>query len=145
MAHHCPARRPLSQSRTVGAAVKITSPPYPPDWVAISKRIRARAGDRCECIGECGLHRTHPGPRRCVELNGQPAAWANGKVVLTVAHLNHEPADCRDDNLKAMCQRCHLRYDADHHKRNASRTRATKRAAGSLPLFHPAERSEDAS
>jgi hypothetical protein len=32
--------------------------------------------------------------------------------VLTVAHLNHDPQDCRDENLKAFCQRCHLRYDA---------------------------------
>jgi hypothetical protein len=33
------------------------------------------------------------------------------KVVLTVAHLNHDPADCRDENLRAGCQLHHLRYD----------------------------------
>lgn len=33
-------------------------------------------------------------------------------VVLTVAHLDHVPENCADDNLKAMCQRCHNRYDA---------------------------------
>jgi hypothetical protein len=33
-------------------------------------------------------------------------------VVLTVAHLNHDPADCRDENLEALCQRCHNRHDA---------------------------------
>jgi len=54
-------------------------------------------------------------------------------VVLTVAHLNHQPEDCADVNLKAMCQRCHLRYDVPHHQRNAA---ATRRAAkGNRELF----------
>lgn len=86
---------------------------YPPDWPAISLRIRDdRAGWQCECEGQCGLHRG----RRCAEKNGQPAQFARGSVILTVAHLNHQPEDCRDENLKAMCQRCHLRYDRQHHK-----------------------------
>ena len=88
---------------------------YPKDWKAISLRIRARSGGQCECEGECGLHRVHPGPRRCTEFNGFKAEWAKGKVVLTVAHLDHQPENCADENLKAMCQRCHLRYDAKHH------------------------------
>ena len=91
---------------------------YPHNWPAISRGIRARAKDRCECTGECGLHHEH----RCEERNGQPAKWAKGKVILTVAHLNHIPGDCRDENLKALCQRCHLRYDRERHKetRNAA-------------------------
>lgn len=101
---------------------------YPKNWREISRSIRERAGGRCECEGECGLHRTNPGPRRCIERNGESARWAKGKVVLTVAHLNHEPADCRPENLKAMCQRCHLRYDLDHHKKNSRRTRRRKLA-----------------
>ena len=101
---------------------------YPKDWKDISARIRARAQGQCECHGECGLHRTNPGPRRCVERNGQPAKWAKGKVVLTVAHLDHRPENCADDNLRALCQRCHLRYDAEHHQANARRTRHAKKA-----------------
>jgi len=96
---------------------------YPVDWPAIRARIRARAGGQCQCTGECGLHRTHPGPRRCHERHGAPARWARGLVVLTVAHLNHTPEDCRDENLKAMCQRCHLRYDVRHHRATARATR----------------------
>ncbi|HXJ71709.1 MAG TPA: hypothetical protein VNM37_02610 [Candidatus Dormibacteraeota bacterium] len=96
---------------------------YPADWKVISARIKARSGGQCECEGECGLHRTHPGPRRCVERHGLLGRWMRGLVMLTVAHLNHQPADCRDENLKAMCQRCHLRYDIDHHQRNAAATR----------------------
>src|SRR3990167_6486678 len=95
---------------------------YPRNWRAISAHIRGvRAKDRCECMGECGLHRQ----RRCVELNGKPAIWARGKVVLTVAHLNHIPEDCREENLKAMCNRCHLVYDRAHHAETRARALVT--------------------
>lgn len=100
---------------------------YPKDWKQISLRIRDRAQGRCECEGECGLHRTNPGPRRCTEKNRERAAWAKGKIVLTVAHLNHDPMDCRAENLKAMCQRCHLRYDRFLHAENSAKTRDRKK------------------
>ena len=105
---------------------------YPRDWRAISERIRVRSGGRCECEGECGLHRTTPGPRRCTERQGEPAKWAKGTVVLTTAHLNHRPEDCSDANLKAMCQRCHLRYDTEHHQRNAAQTRRARKQTREL-------------
>jgi hypothetical protein len=95
---------------------------YPKDWKAIVARIRRRSGGRCECMGECGLHRTTPGPRRCVEVNGTKAKWARGLVVLTVAHLDHIPEHCEDANLRDMCQRCHLRYDRKHHAGTRRRT-----------------------
>lgn len=86
---------------------------YPVNWPAISARIRfGRASGRCECEGECGLH----AERRCSETHGQPARFAKGLVVLTVAHLDHTPENCADENLRAMCQRCHLRYDVDQHR-----------------------------
>lgn len=100
---------------------------YPKDWKAISQRIKLRSGGQCECSGECGLHRTHPGPRRCEERHGEIARWAKGRVVFTVAHLDHQPENCTDENLKAMCQRCHLRYDSPHHQRNAAATRREKK------------------
>lgn len=53
-------------------------------------------------------------------------------IVLTVAHLNHQPEDCRPENLAAMCQRHHLAYDAEHHKANAHATRRARRAIGDL-------------
>lgn len=83
---------------------------YPKDWKAISLRIRTeRAGGRCEFCRSA--------------INGQPHPVTGSKVVLTVAHLNHDPADCRDENLAAMCQKCHLTYDAGLHRQNAARTR----------------------
>ena len=107
---------------------------YPKDWKRIREAILTRSGGQCECAGECGLHRTTPGPRRCLERNGHRAQWANGLVVLTVAHLNHDTQDNRPANLKAMCQRCHLRYDATHHAKNAKATRERKRGRGTPAL-----------
>ena len=71
---------------------------YPTDWESISQRIRFdRAKGRCE---------------KCGSEYGEPNPETGSVVVLTVAHLNHEPSDCRDENLMAMCQACHIRYDA---------------------------------
>jgi hypothetical protein len=103
---------------------------YPSNWKEISQRIRERSGGQCECEGECGLH-CHP-KRRCTERHNESAQYAKGKVILTVAHLNHDPDDCRDENLKAMCNRCHLRYDTEHHQKNARQTRHKKRALADM-------------
>lgn len=87
---------------------------YPPNWKAeIRPRIMARAANRCECLGECGLHRHW----RCQEFDGRKARFARGKIVLTVAHRDHDPMNCDPENLRAYCQRCHLRYDQVHHMR----------------------------
>ena len=86
---------------------------YPVDWKQISERIRfERAENRCEV---CGAE------------NYQPHPETGSRVVLTVAHLNHDVNDNRDENLQAMCQRCHNRYDANHRRVNAKATRAKKR------------------
>lgn len=106
---------------------------YPADWPEISSRIRfVRAQRRCECEGECGRG-THTG--RCPNVHGQAAYGTGSKVVLTVAHLNHTPEDCRDENLRAMCQGCHLHYDIEHHMQTAARTRTAALAAQMDPLF----------
>lgn len=119
--------------------MKQMKPIYADNWREVSRFIRfERAKGQCECEGECGLHRTNPGPRRCVERNGEPAVWAGGKVILTVAHLDAEGDICRcyaetgikcaiPEHLKAMCNRCHLRYDSKQHQRNAAATRRKKK------------------
>lgn len=110
---------------------------YPADWPAISERIRfTRAQGRCECYGEC-RRGSHAG--RCPNVHGQPAYGTGSKVVLTVAHLNHAPEDCSEDNLRAMCQGCHLHYDSDHHKQTAARTRREDLEAHMEPLFDVGE------
>ena len=101
---------------------------YPKDWRAISTRIRfVRAEGQCECEGECG--QSHDG--RCAHWHNERMATGS-KCVLTVAHLNHRPEDCRDDNLRAMCQGCHLRYDHKMHIANGRATRRKCKADGDL-------------
>jgi hypothetical protein len=106
---------------------------YPKDWPAISLRIRTqRAAGQCECHGECGRG-THTG--RCPNHNGGQAYGTGSRVVLTVAHLDHTPEHSHDDNLRAMCQGCHLHYDRQHHRETAAATRrAAREAAGQLAL-----------
>lgn len=100
---------------------------YPKDWKQISQRIRfERAKGQCECNGECG--RPHPGGR-CPAVHGQANPITNSTVILTVAHLGtdtndkHNKMDVRDENLKAMCQHCHLLFDIDEHVANGKATR----------------------
>ena len=70
---------------------------------------------------------------------GDKIACADGgtikiiKIVLTIAHLDHTPENCADENLRAWCQRHHLAYDAEHHKANAQATRRAR--CGTLELF----------
>lgn len=47
-------------------------------------------------------------------------------------HIGEYPENCERWNLKALCQRCHLRYDAAHHARNAAQTRRARRADADL-------------
>lgn len=104
---------------------------YPRDWRQISDSIRfGRAAGRCECTGQCGTG--HPG--RCDARHGETHPVTGSAVVLTTAHLDHAPENCDPGNLAAMCQRCHLAYDAGQHAATAARTRAERAAAGMDPL-----------
>ena len=78
---------------------------YPKNWKKIREKILERAGDRCEFCG-VGNHTF-----RYNERTGRLA-----RIVLTIAHLDHTPEHCDPDNLRALCQRCHNRYDAEHRK-----------------------------
>ena len=105
---------------------------YPTDWPAISQAVKERAGWRCECVGECGTdhggHGDHGG--RCEERHRVPARCFRGRVILTVAHLDHRPENSAPENLRAMCQACHLRYDRDLH----AETRRWTRDHGVAPV-----------
>jgi len=48
-------------------------------------------------------------------------------IVLTIAHLDHDIANNSYDNLKALCQKCHLNYDKVHHANNSRNTRNSKK------------------
>jgi hypothetical protein len=119
---------------------------YPKNWNEISAEIRKRAGNRCEFCGvENGAkgwrdkHGEFHQLRYFFAASVRDLRLMTGKriiaIVLTVAHLDHNPANCGPDNLKALCQACHLGYDLKHHQRNASHTRAVKRAGPTIPLL----------
>lgn len=115
------------------------------------QRILARARHRCEHEGCTAAHRELgywrdgawvPLPRTLRDAGydrpGQIVACSDGPdikiimIVLTIAHLDHQPENCADDNLRAWCQRHHLAYDADHHKANAYRTLKDKACTDDL-------------
>lgn len=102
---------------------------YPADWPLISRRVVALAGGQCE---------GSPAYPACEAVNGEPHPVTGSKVVLTVAHQDHTPENCTDENLIAWCQRCHLTYDARHHARNAAATRRGQRNTFELFTEAPA-------
>lgn len=57
-------------------------------------------------------------------------------IVLTVAHLDHDPRNCDPSNLKALCQKCHLDYDQQHHQQNAA---ATRRKGKAVDMFESSD------
>jgi len=81
---------------------------YPKNWKEIRQRILKRANNRCEF---CGIE------NYIIKENGS-------RVVLTIAHLDHTPENCTNDNLRALCQKCHNSYDRQH--RNETRRNSKK-------------------
>ena len=122
---------------------------YPANWKEISLRIRERSGQKCEFCGvangaigardkygdwhdENAIHHMNSDCGR--ELFGEFPDMI--RIVLTVAHMDHNTANNEDGNLKALCQKCHLSCDAKYHAANAAKTRARKRIErGIVPLF----------
>jgi len=131
------ARNPAFQTQN-GPIMPIDYSKYPPDWKKIIvPRILARAGNKCE---HCGL--PNKSTVWAVTLYIKAALgggryanrsiWFRNKrdaerithlafgdirrirVILTIAHLNHDETnqDIADADLAALCQYCHLKYDA---------------------------------
>jgi len=65
---------------------------YPDNWTEISRQVKVEAEGQCV---------------RC----GHPHETKTG-YVLTVHHLDLNPANCAWWNLAALCQRCHLHIQA---------------------------------
>lgn len=112
---------------------------YPPDWKQIRQRILEREGHCCKACGVENYaigYRDYKGEWNDIEQSTYGDVIAdfareNGykviKIVLTVAHLNHDTSDNRDENLAALCQLHHLRHDVDHHKNNSRSTLEKKK------------------
>ncbi len=130
---------------------------YPPNWKShIRPKVLERAGNRCEF---CGIKNAAQGYRgesgtfynvsryRAAKMRKEFEAKEPGapkviKIVLTVAHLDHDITNndmmqhhgpvlpVQQSNLRALCQKCHLSYDAEHHAMNAAATRQRKAIEG---------------
>ena len=61
---------------------------YPKNWKAIAKRIKEKNHNCCE---------------RCGHPHDKPSGH-----VLTCHHLDYNRSNCKDWNLAALCQKCHL-------------------------------------
>lgn len=86
---------------------------YHPKWSLISRLVRfKRAENKCEWCGA---------------VNYEPNPATGSKVVLTVAHIDHDKANNKFSNLAALCQKCHLGHDLQHHIQNRKYGRHWKR------------------
>lgn len=54
------------------------------------------------------------------------------RIALSTAHLDHDPANNRARNLKALCQVCHLQHDRAEHQRRRQETLKARKAIGDL-------------
>lgn len=127
---------------------------YPKDWAQISRRIRfERAKGKCEWCGVAHGHFRNELGQSFETMKEFWAMWGKRtkmpvvRVVLTTAHLGvdkpdgspgdkRDTMDCRDENLAALCQRCHLGFDRDDHIRSRRTNRRMRLvAAGQLEMF----------
>lgn len=106
---------------------------YHPDWRWISKQVREQANNTCE---QCGVSNHAVGARdyqrnwhsetSIDSMSTKTRKYLFGsvfggecpdmiRIVLTVAHLDHDRDNNDPANLRALCQRCHLNWDRDQH------------------------------
>jgi hypothetical protein len=125
---------------------------YPKAWPQIREVILRRARFRCEWPGCEARHRDvgfwldgefvpmGQNLRMAGYKAGDTVFCSDGSrlklllIVLTIAHLDHQPENCHPDNLAAWCQRHHLAYDQEHHKTTAYMTRKLNARTLELPL-----------
>ena len=92
---------------------------YPPEWPELRAAVLARAGNCCEGAGR------YPD---CRAANHEPHPDTGSRVILTTAHLpGTSKRSTNIDDLRCLCQRCHLDLDRNHHIAKAAVTRARKR------------------
>ena len=87
-------------------------------WLSIRAVILKRAENRCEF---CGIQ--------------DRTMRNNALIVLSVAHLDQMPENNCHDNLKALCQKCHINHDRPFSKHNRILTMFIKRTSFNHDLF----------
>jgi hypothetical protein len=128
---------------------------YPANWQEIRAQILQRDNHKCKWCGvpngsigyrdEAGCF--HLWPEGMIgDILSDEYGYKVIKIILTIAHLGapmpdgspgdkKDKMDCRDENLAALCQKCHLAYDGDEHKYNSALTRRRRKIeAGQLEM-----------
>jgi hypothetical protein len=106
---------------------------YPPHWKELRESVLIRAENKCEFCGKKNYstvwavryRRRSKWYETFEEADEQPRTIESNKsglipnpkpvkVILTIAHLDHDETNHKVliHRLKALCQMCHLRYDA---------------------------------
>lgn len=106
---------------------------YPENWKEIREQILKRADNKCEF---CGVENYAEGYRdkegqfiksvgtqqEADELDGEKII----RIILTIAHLDHNPQNNDPNNLRALCQKCRNNYDKEHRKETRKETLRNK-------------------
>jgi len=129
---------------------------YPKNWREIRAGIVLRGNNRCEqCLAPNGeiiarnvedgsymleagdVFDAETGAYRGLARGSEYDADRFVKVILAVAHLDHDEQNNDPANLRALCQMHHLRHDArDNAKRRSTNARkADDAATGQGSLF----------
>ncbi len=114
---------------------------YPDNWkTEIRPRILKRDDNECKF---CGIRNYATGWRNeagnFIECHVEnidellPKGCKEIKIVLTVAHLDHKLDDHSDENLAALCQKCHLDYDREQN--NINRIKNKDDRIGQINMF----------
>lgn len=102
------------------------------EWCAKPHNENVQVGANNSWAGRDGVWRNRrgkriPGPEpwpkdvwwKTVIRSGHPPEIRESVVILQTAHLDHDPTNCADENLAALCQFCHAEYDAAHRMDSA--------------------------
>ncbi len=95
------------------------------EWCAKPHGLAVRVGAKGCWAGPDGqwfdpFGRKLPGPmpwpndqwwKHVIQHGGEPPSIRESVVILQTAHLDHDPENCADENLVALCQFCHAEYD----------------------------------
>jgi len=102
-------------------------------WTLIVRLIRRRTiqvnGTDC-CEGS-------PNYPDCRAVNYERHPDTGSKVILTTAHMDGDKTNNRFNNLRRLCQRCHLKHDLGNHIMNRKYGRKHK-GKHQLKLYEPA-------
>lgn len=96
------------------------------EWRAFRASILERAGHACEGTDHFPA---------CRAANGQPHPETGSKVVLTIAHMDHDETHADPARCRALCQRCHNAWDLPYRRENARRKTRERYAQVELEDF----------